>query len=465
MSIPLQKLIAEEELFSSAFNDPDTAAWVQLILENKELEFRGLTGDALEEKLKELSEDPIILDTQSQMRSQIDVLSKVLNEIESELRTHALKEQGYEKAHTSISHYDEIITTCLHSENHPQGVLVARGYFPEGTPPKDAVFSPLSLSYMLGNERFSHGRLECGAGMKGGGVCGNSDLLAERAAKVSIVREPSEPERIDSFLRSLTTDFSRDMNFLYHNPEQFIIDNCFWPFIDYFSIDHESEEDTVQVAFREKKVQRIVWDSVDKEALYRALQLYKMGGMELEQLLGQTNTMVRYFKNQIDNFVSSPIVAIRTRIKDMGRWGDKLIAFAYQQESDNPDLQTSVPQDLYGCRVILPDEDLCYKMLEYIERHKGKWTLIPGSVKDFIKNPMEGRDYQSIHVKVEKNNIPYAIQLRTFDMDRKCELDTRLNHRTYLDRKIDIINRCPEHIQGLIRTVLNVYQRERSLRM
>ncbi len=74
--------------------------------------------------------------------------------------------------------------------------------------------------------------------------------------------------------------------------------------------------------------------------------------------------------------------------------------------------------DIIGFRIILNNEDDCYKTLGIF--HK-KWNCIPGKFKDYISSP-KINGYKSIHTSViGSNKKPIEIQIRTHKMHEFAE--------------------------------------------
>ncbi|WP_440927754.1 RelA/SpoT family protein [Candidatus Pelagibacter sp.] len=74
--------------------------------------------------------------------------------------------------------------------------------------------------------------------------------------------------------------------------------------------------------------------------------------------------------------------------------------------------------DIIGFRIILNNEDDCYKTLGIF--HK-KWNCIPGKFKDYISSP-KINGYKSIHTSViGSNKKPIEIQIRTHEMHEFAE--------------------------------------------
>ena len=75
--------------------------------------------------------------------------------------------------------------------------------------------------------------------------------------------------------------------------------------------------------------------------------------------------------------------------------------------------------DVFAFRVIVEDEDACYRALGAIHRRR---PLVPGRFKDFISTPRRN-GYRSIHTTVvQRDRIRTEIQIRTREMHREAEL-------------------------------------------
>jgi RelA/SpoT family (p)ppGpp synthetase len=75
--------------------------------------------------------------------------------------------------------------------------------------------------------------------------------------------------------------------------------------------------------------------------------------------------------------------------------------------------------DLMAFRVIVSDEDACYRALGAIHR---RWPLVPNRFKDFISTPRRN-GYRSIHTTVfQRDNVRTEIQIRTAEMHHQAEL-------------------------------------------
>ncbi|KQT54211.1 GTP pyrophosphokinase [Aureimonas sp. Leaf454] len=74
--------------------------------------------------------------------------------------------------------------------------------------------------------------------------------------------------------------------------------------------------------------------------------------------------------------------------------------------------------DIFGFRVIVEDEDACYRTLGIVHR---AWPMVPGRFKDYISIPKQN-DYRSIHTTiVGPSRQRVELQIRTRDMHQIAE--------------------------------------------
>ncbi|XP_027334046.1 probable GTP diphosphokinase RSH2, chloroplastic isoform X1 [Abrus precatorius] len=74
--------------------------------------------------------------------------------------------------------------------------------------------------------------------------------------------------------------------------------------------------------------------------------------------------------------------------------------------------------DIYGLRLIVDDEEDCYKALTVVHR---LWSEVPGKLKDYICRP-KFNGYQSLHtVVMGEGKVPLEVQIRTKDMHLQAE--------------------------------------------
>ncbi|CAI9114419.1 OLC1v1015138C3 [Oldenlandia corymbosa var. corymbosa] len=74
--------------------------------------------------------------------------------------------------------------------------------------------------------------------------------------------------------------------------------------------------------------------------------------------------------------------------------------------------------DIHGLRLIVEDEDDCYKALKIVHR---LWSEVPGRFKDYIAKP-KFNGYQSLHtVVLGEGTVPLEVQIRTKEMHLQAE--------------------------------------------
>ena len=88
--------------------------------------------------------------------------------------------------------------------------------------------------------------------------------------------------------------------------------------------------------------------------------------------------------------------------------------------------------DLVGVRVLVDDPDSCYAVLGAIH---GRWTPVPGRIKDYIKAPKYA-NYRSLHTTVfDSEGKLIEVQIRSHEMHRQAEFGVashwRYKERTY----------------------------------
>ncbi|KAL5755562.1 hypothetical protein ACOSQ2_020308 [Xanthoceras sorbifolium] len=74
--------------------------------------------------------------------------------------------------------------------------------------------------------------------------------------------------------------------------------------------------------------------------------------------------------------------------------------------------------DIHGLRLIVENEDDCYKALSIVHQ---LWAEVPGKMKDYISHP-KFNGYQSLHTVVKgEGMVPLEVQIRTKEMHLQAE--------------------------------------------
>lgn len=90
--------------------------------------------------------------------------------------------------------------------------------------------------------------------------------------------------------------------------------------------------------------------------------------------------------------------------------------------------------DIFGFRIIVDNEDDCYRALGIVHR---KWTMVPGRFKDYISTP-KSNDYRSIHTTIvgpSKQRV--ELQIRSKKMHEIAEYGVA-THAIYKDMPLSI---------------------------
>ncbi|MGB1234171.1 MAG: RelA/SpoT family protein [Planktomarina sp.] len=92
--------------------------------------------------------------------------------------------------------------------------------------------------------------------------------------------------------------------------------------------------------------------------------------------------------------------------------------YSIWRKMQTKELSFSRLSDIYGFRVIVPDEGECYRALGMIHQ---RWRAVPGRFKDYISQP-KSNGYRSLHTTVSGRNARRVeVQIRTRDMHQVAE--------------------------------------------
>ncbi|MFN3868235.1 MAG: RelA/SpoT family protein [Hyphomicrobiaceae bacterium] len=92
--------------------------------------------------------------------------------------------------------------------------------------------------------------------------------------------------------------------------------------------------------------------------------------------------------------------------------------YAIWKKMENKQISLEQLSDIYGFRVIVPDEPLCYQVLGVVHR---SWRMVPGRFKDYISVPKRN-NYRSVHTTIIGPRYQRVeLQIRTREMHETAE--------------------------------------------
>ncbi len=121
------------------------------------------------------------------------------------------------------------------------------------------------------------------------------------------------------------------------------------------------------------------------------------------------------FINHVTTFVKEKMDEADIKVEVYGRVKN---LFSIYKKMVNKKKSIDEIYDLFAIRILVNDVKDCYAALGIIHEY---YTPIPGRFKDYIAMP-KPNDYRSLHTTVfGKENIPFEIQIRTYEMHRVAE--------------------------------------------
>lgn len=114
--------------------------------------------------------------------------------------------------------------------------------------------------------------------------------------------------------------------------------------------------------------------------------------------------------------------------------------------------------DLYGIRLITPNEDTCHEALERIRKRK---FIEFFQIKDYIRNK-KPNGYQALHAYIGYNRLLYELQIRSLKMHAHAERSLA-GHKHYFSRKMAVRRELGETWNNLQQTLAQVLRVENGL--
>ena len=129
-----------------------------------------------------------------------------------------------------------------------------------------------------------------------------------------------------------------------------------------------------------------------------------------------------------------------TRMKAEDRIAHKIVRRFFGIDDQDEDRIKSIDSitDIGGIKIVVPTQDKCYEMFNFLKAMHPKVTIPEETLKDYIKKPKKN-GYQALHLNVEIVGQWLEVQIRDLEMDRRTEYDTKINHATYEERKMDLL--------------------------
>ncbi|MBS3096261.1 hypothetical protein J4480_02370 [Candidatus Woesearchaeota archaeon] len=189
--------------------------------------------------------------------------------------------------------------------------------------------------------------------------------------------------------------------------------------------------------------------------LYKLFEWIRRGNHDIEQFQWISQRTRKSLKDEIFANVSLPYAVIRTRIKQKETLFLKSLMVLYNLKynvDDKKEKEESKFVDLYGIRMILPEERDCFRLAEKLE-------TVPGfkieKFEDMIRHPRRS-GYRALHLDLNSGGIIYEVQIKTHEMDRSAETDSKQKHDVaYLEEKIKLIKEnVPPRIMDAVSIVI-----------
>ena len=103
---------------------------------------------------------------------------------------------------------------------------------------------------------------------------------------------------------------------------------------------------------------------------------------------------------------------------DADIWGREKHPYSIWRKMSERHISFEQLSDIMAFRVIVPNEEDCYRALGMIHR---RWPMVPGRFKDYISTPKRN-GYRSLHTSImHAENTRVEIQIRTADMHAEAE--------------------------------------------
>lgn len=189
--------------------------------------------------------------------------------------------------------------------------------------------------------------------------------------------------------------------------------------------------------------------------LYKLFEWIRRGNHDIEQFQWINQRTRKALKDEIFANVPLPYAVIRTRVKQKETLFLKSLMVLYNLKynvDEKKEKEEKKLVDLYGLRMILPEERDCFKLAEKLETAPG---FEIGNFDDSIRHPRPS-GYRALHLDLSYGGMTYEVQIKTHEMDRAAKTDPKQKHDTaYLKDKIKLIkDNVPSRIMNVVGVVI-----------
>ncbi len=153
-----------------------------------------------------------------------------------------------------------------------------------------------------------------------------------------------------------------------------------------------------------EELEEISFQVLDPEA-------YKIINDRLQLLRSESGDVLREIEVELKQRLAGNDIAAHV-------YGREKRPYSIWRKMERKHLSLSQLSDIFGFRVILENEEDCYRALGIVHR---TWRMVPGRFKDHISNPKQN-DYRSIHTTViGPHRMRVELQIRTREMHEVAE--------------------------------------------
>ncbi|RLQ87588.1 RelA/SpoT family protein [Notoacmeibacter ruber] len=140
-------------------------------------------------------------------------------------------------------------------------------------------------------------------------------------------------------------------------------------------------------------------------------QAHQMVTERLQSYVARNSDLIETIESQLGERFEAAHIRARVKSRQKTPW-------SIFRKMERKTLSFEQLSDIFGFRVIVYDEDDCYRALGAIHR---EWSMVPGRFKDYISTPKQN-GYQSIHTTiVGPSRQRIELQIRTEEMDQIAE--------------------------------------------